>query len=316
MTDPAPDLPQAASPRRLGQPRILIVGCGDIGLRIVARLRGRFRVFATVTGGQGFGALRDAGAIPLRLDLDRIGPRARTRARILGLASRLIVLAPTSVQGRCDRRAPHLLRALGGQPPGRLVYISTSGVYGDRRGAWTDETTPAAPGNERAHRRLDAERRLRASAWHAAILRVPGIYGPGRLPLQRLREAIPVPLPAHDIYTNHIHADDLARACIAALARAAPARVYNTVDDTQLLLGQYLDRVAAHSGLPAPPRAPWDELRRAAGPARMSFMSESRRLSNLRMKRELRLRLRYPDVEAGLAALAADQSSNSPSTDK
>jgi hypothetical protein len=326
---------------RLGRPRLLIVGCGDIGLRIVARLRGRFRIYATVTSADGAAALRGAGALPLLLDLDRAG----SGARIGGLSARVVALFPTSPGGPRDLRAPRLLRVLGARPPrapgpgdghaprGRLVYISTTGVYGDRQGAWTDETTPPHPSNERARRRLDAERRLRASAWRATVLRVPGIYGPQRLPLERLRLALPVPEADRDVFTNHIHADDLARACIAALFRGAPARVYNTIDDTQLLLGQYLDRVADRVGLPRPPRASWDAVRAAAGPQRMSFLSESRRIRNTRMKRELRLRLHYPDVDAGLAAPgmpgaqardigpaacapAPSQAANKPSTDR
>lgn len=232
------------------------------------------------------------------LDLDQ---RA-TSSRIGALARRLIVLVPTSPQGSRDERARRLLSMLRGESGARMLYISTSGVYGDRRGAWTDESTPAAPTSERARRRLDAELLLRASRWRAAILRVPGIYAADRLPLQRLRQAIPVALPGQDVITNHIHAEDLAQACVAALFRAAPTRIYNIVDDSQLPLGEYLDRVADRFGLPRPPRVPFEELRAAVGAQRMSFLGESRRLQNRRMKRELRVRLQYPDVEAGLAA--------------
>jgi nucleoside-diphosphate-sugar epimerase len=308
----------AARPR-LGRPRILLVGCGDVGMRIVARLRDRFRVYGTVTQAARAAALRAAGAVPLILDLDappapaptgasrRKGPAGRSRARIAGLAPHVIVLAPTSPDGQHDRRAPRLLQLLSmGRTPApgsRLSYISTTGVYGDRAGAWTDETTPPRPGNDRARRRLDAEQTFRASRWRAAVLRVPGIYAADRLPLARLRSAIPVPVDDQDVFTNHIHAEDLARACIAALYRAAPARVYNTIDDTQMKLGQYLDAVADRTGLPRPPRAPWEEMRAAAGPQRMSFLSESRRLRNSRMKHELRVRLHFPDIRDGLAAV-------------
>jgi nucleoside-diphosphate-sugar epimerase len=290
----------AAAHRRLGRPRLLIVGCGDIGLRIVARLAGRFRVFGAVRGQDSADAVRLAGATPLRVDLDQWASLRRLR----GLAPKVLVLAPTSPSGRGDRRARRLLSALRFAPGGRLVYLSTSGVYGDRRGAWTDETATPQPRSERALRRLDAERQLRRSSWRAAVLRVPGIYGPARLPLARLHEGLPVPPPERDVITNHIHADDLARASIAALFRAAPTRLYNTVDDSQMALGDYLDRVADHAGLPRPPRAPWEQVRLAVGPQRMSFLEESRRLSNRRLKRELRLRLRYPNVDAGLAAMA------------
>jgi nucleoside-diphosphate-sugar epimerase len=166
-------------------------------------------------------------------------------------------------------------------------------------------------------RRLDAERLLRASPWHAAVLRVPGIYAANRLPLERLRAAIPVPFAPDDVYTNHIHAEDLARACIAALYRATSGRVYNVIDDTEMCLGEYLDHVADRTGLPRPPRATWDQMRLAAGPLRMSFLSESRRLRNRRLKRELRLRLRFPDVTDGLADIdAAAYASNNPSTER
>jgi nucleoside-diphosphate-sugar epimerase len=317
----APGAASGRTPRpRLGRPRLLLIGCGDIGLRIVARLRERYRVFGTVTSKTRAATVRQAGAIPLLLDLDADRrSAARANACIAGLAKRVVVLAPTSAVGQRDRRAPRVLRLLsrGRAPPAgaRLLYLSTTGVYGDRQGAWTDETTPPAPANDRALRRLDAERTLRASAWNAAVLRVPGIYAADRLPLDRLRAAIPVPFPDQDVYTNHIHADDLARACIAALYRAAPSRLYNAIDDTQLHLGDYLDQVADRTGLPRPPRASWEQMRVAAGPQRMSFLSESRRLRNRRMKQELRLRLQYPDITAGLAA-PAFYASKSPSTDR
>jgi len=288
----------------------LIVGCGDIGLRIVARLRGRFRIVGAVLSAASAAAVRAAGATPLIADLDR---RA-SLARLAGLAARVLMLAPTSAEGERDDHARHLLAALRAPRAGRLVYLSTTGVYGDRAGAWVEETSAPRPRTARARRRLDAERRLRASAWHARVLRVPGIYAAERLPLERLRAALPVPLPAQDVVTNHIHAEDLARATIAALFRGRPARVVNVVDHTELTLGAYLDRVAEHAGLARPPRLPWEALRAAAGPLRMSFLEESRRVRNTRLLRELRLRLRYPDVAAGLAAAA--QASNSPSTDR
>jgi len=305
--DPGPSALRALRPqaprRRLGLPRLLIIGCGDIGLGIVARLQARFRVLGTVTSEASADRVRAAGAVPLLLDLDT----GKGKTRIGALSRRVLVLAPTSPTGTQDQRVRRLLATLcrPADGPSTMVYISTSGVYGDRAGAWTCETTPPAPANERACRRLDAERRVRASAWRGAVLRVPGIYGPGRMPLERLRQGLPVPPPEQDIYTNHIHTKDLERACIAALFRANPARVYNIVDDTQLTLGQYLDRVADIAGLPRPPRANWEQVRSAVGAQRMSFMSESRRLRNARMKRELRLHLRYPDVAAGLVAQAS-----------
>ncbi len=286
---------------RLGKPRLLIVGCGKVGLRIVARLNRRFRVFATTTSPAQCQVLRRAGATPMLLDLD-----GRPANWIAGLAPRVICLAPPPPARSTDTRIAHLLQLLRRRPR-RFVYISTTGVYGDRRGAWVDETASPAPITERALRRADAERRARAHPWHASVLRVPGIYGPGRLPTERLRRAVPAPLPAEDVLTNHIHIDDLARICVASLFRAAPRRVYNAVDDSCLALGEYLDLVADRFGLPRAPRLPREALRRAVSPTQFSFFEESRRLRNRRIKSELRMRLWFPTVHDGLLDAARSE---------
>jgi nucleoside-diphosphate-sugar epimerase len=283
---------------RLGKPRLLIVGCGKVGLGIVARLNRRFRVFATTTSSERCQALRASGAVPLVLDLD-----GRCARRIEGLAARVICLVPPPSEGQTDTRMAHLLRLLH-RPPGRFIYMSTTGVYGDRRGAMVHESAPLAPITERARRRVDGERRARARPWQASVLRVPGIYGPGRLPIERLRRAIPAPLAADDVLTNHIHMDDLARICIAGLFRAAPRRIYNAVDDSCLHLGEYLDLVADRFGLPRPPRLPREALRQAVSPMQFSFFEESRRLGNRRIKSELRIRLQFPTARDGLIAIA------------
>ena len=285
---------------RLGRPRLLIVGCGKVGSRIVARLNGRFRVFATTTSGDHCAALRAAGAVPIVLDLD--GPPLE---RIERLAPKVICLVPPAPEGRTDERVAGLLRRLR-RPPLRFIYISTTGVYGDRRGAWVDETARPAPITERARRRADSERRARARPWHASVLRVPGIYGPGRLPVERLMRAIPAPLAAEDVLTNHIHIDDLASICIAGLFRAAPRRIYNAVDDSCLHLGEYLDLVADQLGLPRAPRLPLEALRQAVSPMQFSFFQESRRLGNRRIKAELRVRLQFPTAREGVSAIAGD----------
>ena len=285
---------------RLGKPRLLIIGCGKVGLTIVARLNRRFRVIATTTSSQQRQALREAGAIPMLIDLD-----GRAADRLQGFASRVICLVPPAPEGQADRRIARLLYLLR-RPPTHFVYMSTTGVYGDRSGAFVDETAQPAPITERARRRVDSERRVRARPWRASVLRVPGIYGPGRLPLERLRRAIPAPLPAEDVLTNHIHLDDLARICIAALFRAAPRRVYNAVDDSGLQLGEYLDLVADRFDLPRAPRLPRDALRRAVSPMQFSFFEESRRLDNRRIKNELRVRLRFPTAREGVTAAVSE----------
>ncbi|HSS46487.1 MAG TPA: NAD-dependent epimerase/dehydratase family protein, partial [Burkholderiales bacterium] len=196
--------------------------------------------------------------------------------------------------------------------PHRLIYISTSGVYGHCGGETVPETRPLKPQTERARRRLDAERRVRdwgrRSGVRVSILRVPGIYAEDRLPLERLKSGTPALLPDQDAYTNHIHADDLARIVIAALRLGRPGRVYNTSDDSELKMGDYFDLVADRFGLPRPPRIPQAEAGQKLSETLLSFMQESRRLANRRMKRELKVKLHYPVVADGIAAAQAHDS--------
>lgn len=287
-------------------PRILIAGFGDIATRIARELGGGCELYGLIRNPTRASALRDLGVVPVSGDLDR----SRSLYRIAGLADIVIHLAPPPATGVSDSRTKNLLAALGKSSilPQRLVYISTTGVYGDRGGEWVSETTPTRPGTARARRRCDAERQLRCfcrrNRISLCILRVPGIYGDGRLPLARLQAGTPVLDDPDDVYTNHIHAEDLARAVRAALWRGGGGRVYHVSDDSELRMGVYFDTVARHFGMPPPPRVPRSEAERILPPTLLSFMSESRRLLNDRMKSELRVALRYPTVEEGLAALA------------
>jgi nucleoside-diphosphate-sugar epimerase len=281
--------------RKLGRPRLLIVGCGDVGLRIVARLRCRFRIVALTSSPARVAALRAAGTVPIVGNLDD----RSSLARISTFGKRVLHLAPPDDAGSKDRRTRNLANSLMRRESGPAVYISTTGVYGDVGGRLIDETEPTRPGNERGLRRVDGERTMR-SRLRASVLRVPGIYANDRLPLERLRQGLPALVPADDVYTNHIHAEDLARIAIAALRRGAPGRVYNAVDDSQLRMGEYFDRVADAHRLPRPPRLPRAELKAAVSPVMYSFMNESKRLENRRMKVELRVRLDYPTVADAL----------------
>jgi nucleoside-diphosphate-sugar epimerase len=285
----------------LGKPRLLIVGCGDVGMRLIPLLRSRFRVFALTSQSERLSELRSAGVTPILGNLDS----PQSLYRLKGLADIVVHLAPPPLQGSLDQRTRNLVAILPRH--GKLVYVSTTGVYGDCKGAFFDETRPVAPVNARAERRVDAERVLRRWARHhegkLSILRVPGIYAADRLPLERLRQGTPALLDADDVYTNHIHADDLAQIIALALFRAQPLRVYHTVDDSALKMGDYFDQVAAAFKLPLPPRVPRAELSKQVSPMLLSFMSESRRLSNERMKTELGVRLRWPAVSDLLASL-------------
>lgn len=295
----------------LGRPRLLIVGCGDVGMRLLALVRGHYRVFAVTSQPERRAELRAAGAVPIVANLDD----PASLRRLAGLASTVVHLAPPRSDGACDWRSRHLRTAL--RAGTRVVYVSTTGVYGDCGGALFDETRPLAPQNARALRRVDAEQVLRGrgaswgtpkgrSRWRggvrASVLRVPGIYAEDRLPLKRLREGTPALAAQEDVYTNHIHADDLARALALALQRGAPGRVYHAVDDSDMKMADYFDAVAEAYRLPKPPRLIRTELAQQVSPVLLSFMSESRRLKNVRLKTELGLRFRYPDVRTALAA--------------
>ena len=287
------------------RPTLLIVGCGDVGLRVLKLLRGRWTVWALTSSPGRLPALRAAGAVPLLGNLDD----PRTLGRLGGLAERVLHLAPPPGTGHTDPRTAHLLRALArGGRTSRVVYGSTTGVYGDCGGEAVDETRAVNPATDRARRRVDAEARLqhfgRHSGCHVTILRIPGIYAldrEGGDPRERVRRGTPALQAADDVYTNHIHADDLARACVRALMAGLPQRVVNVCDDTDLRMGDYFDLVADLWHLPHPPRISRATALATLPPMMMSFMSESRRLSNVRMKRELGMGLRYPTVREGLA---------------
>jgi nucleoside-diphosphate-sugar epimerase len=290
--------------RRLRRPSLLTVGCGDVGMRVLKLLGGRCRVFALTRRPEQAEILRAAGALPLVGDLDDAG----TLARLAGLADAVLHLAPPPSAGATDPRTARLLHALARKGRvQRIVYASTTGVYGDCAGARFDETQPLRPATDRARRRVDAEARLRgygrAHGASVTILRIPGIYArdrDGGHPRERLVRGTPVLAAADDVYTNHIHADDLARACVAALRRGRPQRVVHVSDDTELKMGDYFDLAADLAGLPRPPRITREQARTELTPMLLSFMSESRRLVNDRLKRELRVDLRYPTVDRGL----------------
>lgn len=370
-----------AVPRRFRRQRLLIIGCGDIGQRVVQQLHHGWQVIGVARSDETLQKIRAAGAMAMRADdahrlarwathilhaappasrdgevTDRLtrgwlqalararGQRARTTSRPgrthrLGARSAAALLAVPAPAAQARSQSQHA-------PAPRLVYLSTTGVYGDRGGAFTRETDTLQPLTDRARRRVDAERQVRfgihrpdgsnAGSRRAAhphadsarpdsahrdgahvsgprhrrlqqpplpalVLRVPGIYAADRLPVERLRQQVPALVPADDVITNHIHADDLARIARAALLRGPRQRVINAVDDSQMTLGDYLDQVADRLALPRPPRHSRAELARTLSEVRMSFMRESRRLDSRRLKRELRVRLQWPTVAEFLA---------------
>lgn len=265
------------------------------------------RVLALTSSPERMPALRALGITPLLGNLDDV----RSLQRLSGIAQRVLHLAPPpndlDAQWWRDPRTQRLVQTLRKRSlPTALVYGSTSGVYGDCGGAWVNESRPVHPHTPRAQRRVDAEKSIRflgRAGVRTSILRIPGIYAPDRdngTPEARLRKGTPVLSEQDDVYTNHIHANDLARACVAALWRGKAQRTYNVNDNTQLKMGDYFDMAADLYGLPRPPRVARNAAQDQLPLMLLSFMSESRRLDNSRMRQELRLPLWYPTVQEGL----------------
>jgi nucleoside-diphosphate-sugar epimerase len=288
--------------------QILIIGCGDVGSRVARQWRRRgFPVDAVVHSDASAGRLRDAGVRARASDLD--DPAA------FGVVPAddavIYYFAPPPTHGTGDPRLEGFLTLIQGSSPRQMIYISTSGVYGDCGGAWVNEDTPTNPVTDRARRRWAAEQRLRQ--WSADrrivthILRVPGIYGPGRLPLERIRQGHPVVDEGDAPYTNRIHVDDLAQVCVVCAERCPAGAVFNVSDGHPSTMTDYFNRVADAFGLPRPPAVSLAQAREHMTPAMYSFWRESRRLDNHRMLEMLGIELMYPTLEAGLADCVARQ---------
>jgi nucleoside-diphosphate-sugar epimerase len=301
---------------RFRKPRLLIVGCGDVGQRVASILNAYkstqeqpLRVLALTSSADRIPAFRAQGIVPLLGNLDD----KASFQRLAGLATHVLHLAPPPSEGWSDPRTLALTRALRlRSAPSAFVYGSTSGVYGDLAGGKAKETLPTAARTPRAVRRVSAEQTVRflgrssvnSSFIRTSILRIPGIYAPNReggTPKDRLLKGTPVLAAKDDVYTNHIHADDLARACLAALWRGKSQRIYNVNDDSHMKMGDYFDFAADLYGLPRPPRVPRSTAHDQLPLMLLSFMSESRKMDNTRLKQELKFKLHYPTVKLGLA---------------
>jgi nucleoside-diphosphate-sugar epimerase len=282
--------------------RAFVVGCGYLGRRLVPRLReGGWEIGALARGGTSAETLEGLGLRIFRGDLDDPGSLAGVPVG----GAVLFHFAPPPRSGDADARTRGLLGAIApGEEPSRIVYVSTSGVYGDCGGAWVDEDRPPNPTTPRAKRRRDAEEALLGfmaeRGTPVVILRVPGIYGPGKLPLDRVRAGTPVVRRDECPFTNRIHVDDLASACLAAAQRGRPGAAYNVSDGSPGTMADYFAAIADRMGLPRPPQVTLDEATRLLSPGMLSFLSESRRLDTRRMREELGVEPRYPTLQEGL----------------
>ena len=301
---PSIQSPLGALPARFRRPRVLIVGCGDVGLRVAGLLKASSRLMALTSSSQRVQTLQRSGITPMLGDLDK----PHTLRRLAGVATHVVHMAPPPLEGHTDPRTRALVLALRLRSlPSAVVYGSTTGVYGDCAGEWIDETRRLQPQTARAQRRVDAQDWVnflgKSGFPRTQVLRIPGIYAldrEGGTPRERLLRATPVLHASEDVYTNHIHADDLARATVLAMWRGKPLRAMNVCDQANMKMGDYMDSVAAMWGLAKPPRISREQANLQLSPMVMSFLNESRRIRADRMTQELRLRLHYPTVLEGL----------------
>ncbi len=287
-------------------PEVFIIGCGDIGHRVAELWKQRgTRVRALARSEERAAEYAQHGIDAVRGDLD-----APATLKVPASASVIYFFAPPPTKGTTDPRMQHFLGAISPSAlPTRIVYISTSGVYGDVQGAWVTEESPTNPTTDRSRRRLDAEKKLRA--WcdqHEVpyvILRVPGIYGPGRLPIDVVKSGRPILRESESGYTNRIHADDLAAICVRAGEADAPPGIYNVSDGQPGTMAQYFKAVADLVGVPHPPEVSLEEARRVLSVEMMSYLTESRRVNNNKMIQRLGIGLSYPALSDGLPTCQA-----------
>jgi nucleoside-diphosphate-sugar epimerase len=277
--------------------QVFIAGCGDVGQRLAALCRARgLPVTGLVSSTASAAALRDKAMTALSCDLDTTVPTLPPLAD-----AAVFYFAPPPRQGEDDPRLRNFLAGL--ETAQTLVYLSTSAVYGDCQGAWVNESAAMNPGLARGRRRVAAERR--ALEWGSQkkcpvmILRVPGIYGPGRLPVERLRRGLPVVQEAESPWTNRIHADDLAAAALYVAEHGIPGQAYNISDGNPTTMADYFTRCADLLGLPRPPQVSMAQAREQLTPEMLSFLQESKRLDTRRL-RQLGWRPRYENLTQGL----------------
>ncbi|MCG7923751.1 MAG: SDR family oxidoreductase [Candidatus Thiodiazotropha lotti] len=282
---------------------VTIIGCGDIGTRLaLAYRKSALEVTGWVATDESAGRLMQQGIKVQQIDLDQQSPPA---TRLAGELLFYFVAPPPS--GVVDGRVSRLIASIDQtSQPEKIVYLSTSGVYGDCQGGWVDETREPNPTVDRAKRRLDAEQQWQAWSQRTGvplvILRVAGIYGPGKLPIERLKRGLPMVTEADSPITNHIHSLDLVEIAAAAMERGRDGAIFNVCDGRPESMTRYFDRVADYLQLPRAPQISMQEARRQLSPGMLSYLAESRRLSNRKLLEELGVVLRYPELEQGLPA--------------
>ena len=289
---------------------LLIVGYGDIGQRVAnLAVEAGGTVTALVRSVEKAAALSAQGINAILGDLD---DSATPVPALPSSGTTILYTAPPPGGGEYDTRLRVFLGSIEpGNEPAAIVYLSTTGVYGDQQGAIVNEATPTKAETSRARRRLDAENLLHSWGENRGvkiiILRIAGIYGANRLPLNRIREGVPVLRSEESPFSNRIHADDLARLCLAAAAKGVDGEIINICDGETSTMTDYFNAVADVFALPRPPQVTKEEAKERMPPLLLSYFSESRRLDNRLMRERLGVTLLYPDLASGLAACKKGQ---------
>jgi nucleoside-diphosphate-sugar epimerase len=281
-----------------------IIGCGDIGFRVAKELiKQGYQVQATIHFEEGTVVPQSAGirTIVANFDYQEDVPDFILHGQ------NVFYFMPPQGGGSSDYRMLNFCRKLSTDNcPSRLVYISTSGVYGDCGEELVTEETPVNPQTTRAKRRVSAENQLREQAeklgFELIILRVTGIYGPGRLPISQLKKGHEVLRPEDAPRTNRFHSVDQVRICLAAMEMGEPGDIFNVCDGEESSMSHYFQSVAKLYDLPQPKQLSWAEAERVMNPLTFSFLKETRRMSNRKMLEKLEIELLYPTLEAGLPA--------------
>lgn len=297
---------------------VFIVGCGDIGERIAVICQQekcdqeKIPVFGLVRSAESVKRLQQASISPVQVDLAQMDNLA-TLPTLQIAGATVFYLAPPPGEGDTDPLIRRFLAAMSAESskagglPERLVLLSTTAVYGDCHGEWITETHPVNPETARGRRRLDAEQAAREwsekTGVPIVILRVGGIYGPGRLPIARIEQGLPILKEAESPFTNRIHQDDLAQICVAAAERGGAGEVYNVSDGQPSTMSRYFKDIAQAQGLPMPSEVSLDEAQKVMSAGMLSYLKESRRLDNRKLLEELGVVLGYPDLEVGLVKI-------------
>ncbi len=284
---------------------IVIVGCGDIGLRVAKIWKNLGKsIFGVVRSESSLEYLRQQHIHAISADLSKpdtlieLAPQLTQHALVY-------YFAPPPTKGTQDTSMRNFLTHFTPDSlPAHLVYISTSGVYGDQHGELIDENTPTKPQVDRAKRRYHAEEQLRQWSENTSvpitILRVGGIYGAARLPLKRIKDQIPMLHEDLAPLTNRIHEDDLAQICVAAAQKKSYGEIYNVNDGSNSNMTEYFNTIADAFDLPRPPLVDWDEAEKTISEGMLSYLKESRRMDNTKMINELEIKLIYPTLKDGL----------------